>query len=70
MPKLMRIQLLGLAFLDYSLSYSWESWLRHRFPAACPPQKGYLAFKDELHIIKRQNLEQGADSKVADKKRA
>jgi len=40
MPISLRVKLLILAFLDYSLSYSWETFLRARFPAACPPQKG------------------------------
>ena len=68
MPIVMRIQLLAFAFLDYSLSYSWETFLRHKFPAACPPQKGYLAFKEELKGIKQRKLEQNGDFDIAPKK--
>ena len=68
MPSVMKAQLLGLAFLDYSLSYTWESYLRHRFPAACPPQKGFLAFKEELKSIKQKQLRQNGDFDVSSKK--
>ncbi len=64
----MRVQLLAFAFLDYSLSYSWETFLRHRFPAACPPQKGYLAFKEELKAINHRKLEQNGDFDTVPKK--
>lgn len=41
----MKVQLLAMAFLDFSLAQGWEVFLRKRFPAVCPPQKGYLAYK-------------------------
>lgn len=69
MPTTMRIQLLALAFLDYSLSYTWETFLRQRLPAACPPQKGYLAFKDELESIRLKDLAKNKDFDISSKKK-
>lgn len=68
MPSMMRVQLLAFAFLDYSLSLSWETFLRKRFPAACPPQKGYLALQEELKGIHAKKLTQNGDFDRSQKK--
>ena len=68
MPTGMRVQLLVLAAVDYGLSYGWETFLRQRFPAACPPQKGYQAFSAELESIEAQQLGQGEGTDMSRKK--
>lgn len=68
MPTVMRVQILALAFLDYSLSYTWETFLRHKFPAACPPQKGFQAFPEELKALKAKRLQQNGDFDISPKK--
>ena len=56
LPSKLCYQLLALALADFMLAYWWETFLRRRFPAECPPQKGYLAYKDELrHLNGRQH---------------
>ena len=55
-PRTLLWQLLALAFADYVLAYNWEQFLRRRFPAACPPQKGYLAYQNEFDALKSRQL--------------
>lgn len=51
-PQPLNYLLVGLAFSDFVLAWTWEHLLRRSFPAAKPPQKPYLAHAKELEALR------------------
>ena len=43
-PEPLRTGIVVLSCVDFIVCLGWERFLRYRFPAKIPPQKGYMAF--------------------------
>lgn len=59
-PPALGYQIVGLGLATFGATFVWDHLLRVAFPAPSPPQKGYLAFKKELAILKKQEARGGA----------
>lgn len=53
-------QIVGLGLLTFAATYGWDHLLRVAFPAPSPPQKGYLAYKKELAVLRREQARPGS----------
>ncbi len=57
-PPMLGYKIVGLGLATFAVTFAWDHVLRAAFPAPSPPQKGYLAFKKELAVLKKQEARQ------------
>lgn len=55
-PEPLRSGIVVLSCIDFIVCLGWERFLRFKFPAKIPPQKGYMAFSPATMSLPQKKL--------------